>query len=506
MMARSSSRQLPQGYYEQLRADPDAFELKGGWRNRIATAQLNGSVVGGTLPIVVIPALFADSETPTEMISSSAIQNRLFDDGTSSTVTAFFSEVSLGKLHINGAVTPWVTTNLAVKDVVGTSYGIGVDARTRQWLAQAVANIDGSFDFGRFDNDGPDGISNSGDDDGRVDGVAFLFREIDAACGGPGIWPHRSRLSVSGSTVAQTNDRRPNGQMIVVDDYMVLGARDCTGTRALAVNVFAHETGHVLGLPDYYDASGGLLREQRRWVVGCWELMSAGSWGCGRGPHSGIVQPTHMGPYPKLILGWISPRTINAGLRPVEYTLRPANSSGDALQIPLSSNEYLLVEYRAQQGHDAAVPASGLLLYHVEGGRSFLPCPSCPRVYSYALLEADGNGGLVRVETDGGNRGEASDAFGGARSRLDDTTTPSSRLNNGTSTWVKLSGMIVDAVTGLARVTVSLLPARLTIEALVAGLGLTPLQGGDQTLLDTAGNGNGRYDVGDLRAFLRISR
>jgi M6 family metalloprotease-like protein len=504
ILSEMKGRPLPRAYFERLQEQPDAFELKDGWRRKLAAAQATASAVEGTLPLVIIPALFADSEAPDASISSSALESRLFDPASFNTVTSYFSEVSRGKLNISGRVTDWTPTTLTRATVVGTSFGLGVESKTRDWLREAIARADAKIDFGQFDNDGPDKIPNSGDDDGRVDGAAFLFREIDAACGGPGIWPHRSRFSGGQETAPQTNDPRPNGGVIVVDDYMVMGARSCGGNRPLDVNVFAHETGHILGLPDYYDLSGGILREQRRWVVGCWEIMSAGSWGCGAGPHQGIVDPPHMGAYTKGIMGWVEPKVVGAAIKPEQHTLRPAHSSGDALRIPLSATEYLLVEYRAKQGHDSGLPASGLLVYHIQTGRPFLPCPTCPRTYSYALLEADSDSALVRVETAGGNRGAATDAFGPVRTRVDDTTIPSTRLNDGTSTWVRLSGMIVDAVQGIARVTVSLAPARFTMARLASALGLTPLPNEDQLLLDTAGNGNGRFDVGDFRAYARI--
>ncbi|HEX6573778.1 MAG TPA: immune inhibitor A domain-containing protein, partial [Gemmatimonadaceae bacterium] len=343
-----------------------------------------------------------------------------------------------------------------------------------------------------------------GDDDGRVDMAAFLFREIDAACGGPGIWPHRSRLA-AGVPAAATNDKRPNGSFVVVDDYITLGARDCSGTQALEVNVFAHETGHVLGLPDYYDSSSGILRQQRRWVVGCWEIMSAGSWGCGSGPQPSAMLPPHFGAYTKMLFGWITPQIITTvGLKPQEITLHPANSTGDAVRINLSFNEYLFVEYRKQQGFDAGLPASGILVYHVETGRAFLPCPTCPRTWSYRTVEADGDSALVRQELEGGNRGAAGDAWGVSRTVLDDTTIPSTKLNTGVSSFVRLSRMVIDAAQGVARVTISLVPSNLTIERLVAGLGMNPVTPVDRIRLDAAGNGNDRYDVGDFRAYLKI--
>ena len=496
------TRRLPLAIQQQL-DDADRLEFRGGWEKKLSPMRRTASAIQGTLPLVVIPVQFADSEPPSANIETAALQSRLFSPTSSSTVTAYYREVSLGKLEITGHVTAWTPTSLTRAEVVGQSFGLGAEAKTREWLRQAVANVDATVDFALFDNDGPDGIPNSGDDDGRVDGAAFLFSEIDAACGGNGIWPHRWRLAEGSVTGAQTNDLRPDGKAIVVDDYMTLGAHTCVGTQPLEVNVFAHETGHVLGLPDYYDSSGGLLREQRRWVVGCWEIMSAGSWGCGAGPKPGVVQPAHMGPLPKFLLGWINPRVVVPSLRPQQLELRPAHSTGDALRVRLSDREYLLVEYRARQGFDAALPSSGILVYHVETERGFLPCPTCRRTYSYALKEADGDSALVRVETAGGNRGAATDAFAGTRSRLDDGTTPSTRLNDGTSSWVRLTNMLVDAAAGIARVTVSILPSRLSVDALVAALGRTPLSQDDAAMLDAAGNANGRFDVGDFRAYHR---
>ena len=506
VIAQQRGRTLPKAYYDRIRENPDAFELKAGWKARLATAQLTGSAVTGTLPIAIIPALFSDSDTPEPIITTAALQSKLFSPMSGTTATAYYAETSHGKLHVKGLVTDWARTSLTRAEVVGDNFGLGGNARVRDWIREAIASVDDQVDFSQFDNDGPDGNPNSGDDDGRVDMAAFLFREIDAACGGNAIWPHRSRLGAgpSLSTVA-TNDLRPNGSPIVVDDYIALGARDCSGQRSLEVNVFAHETGHVLGLPDYYDSSAGLLRHERRWVVGCWDIMSAGSWGCGAGVQPVTIMPPHFGAYTKMLLGWNNPQDpAQVNFAPHEFTLRPAYSTGDALRIELSPNEYLFVEYRQRQGFDAGLPASGILVYHVQTGRGFLPCPTCPRTYSYATVEADGDSALVRQEPQGGNRGAAGDAWGISKNLLDDTTIPSTRLNSGVSSWLKLSKMTVDAAQGVARVTVSLSPSRISIDWLVAALGMTPLTDEDETLLDTSGNSNNRFDVGDFRAYLKF--
>ncbi len=48
-------------------------------------------------------------------------------------------------------------------------------ARTGDYLVQALSLADVTLDFGQFDNDGPDGVANSGDDDGFVDALSVEF-------------------------------------------------------------------------------------------------------------------------------------------------------------------------------------------------------------------------------------------------------------------------------------------------------------------------------------------
>ena len=60
--------------------------------------------------------------------------------------------------------------------------------------------------------------------------------------------------------------------------------------------MFAHEFGHDLGLPDYYDTAGGENG------TSFWTLMSSGSWlghGAAAGDGIGTV-PGLMGPEEKL--------------------------------------------------------------------------------------------------------------------------------------------------------------------------------------------------------------
>jgi hypothetical protein len=314
------------------------------------------------------------------------------------------------------------------------------------------------------------------------------------------VWPHRSAIRGWTGQAYQSNDPRPNGQPVLVDDYIIQSAVDCDGLPQNIATI-AHETGHAFGLPDFYDPTAGLLPQQRRWVLGCWTLMAAGSWGCGDGSTFGkVTTPSHMGAYEKLSLGWVQ-RTLTEPGWKREYVLDPVQTSGRILQVPLrSQDEYLLLEYRPQTGFDTGLPAAGVLVYHIQPGLPLRPCATCARLYRVGLVEGDGDGALIRTALEGGDRGAPGDIFGGTRT-LGDNTTPALRLNSGARSNVLLEMSVTG---GQARIRVSTMPT-VGREALLQpflSTGAAPTA--DELLaLDTFGNGNGRYDIGDLSAYAR---
>ena len=505
MLSRATGRALPEGYYEQIRRDPGFFELRRGWSARAAGVQPGA---GGTLPVVlpvagdmrvaVVMTLFADSPEPP--FATSVIERQLFGDNPLGNLTQFYRETSGGKVNLTGTVLPWVRTGVTRAQATGASNGLGQDAQMGAYLRDAVSRLDPTVNFGQYDNDGPDGVPNSSDDDGFVDVTVFQFSDIAGSCGGSGVWPHRSAIRGWTGQPYATDDRRPNGQPVLVDDYIIQSAVDCGGNPQNIATI-AHETGHAFGLPDFYDATGGILPQQRRWVLGCWTLMAAGSWGCGDGSSVGKVErPTHMGAYEKLALGWAQRTVTEPGWRR-EYLLPAVQGSGRVLQVHLrGAQELLLLEYRTRDGFDAGLPAPGVLVYHVQPDLPLRPCATCARIYRVGMIEADGDGALRRTAQEGGNRGVPGDVFGGTRT-LSDHTTPSLRLNSGARANVLLEMSVAGEQ---ARIVVSTLP-EIAAERLVSPFlqtGAAPTAD-ELAALDAFGNRNGRYDIGDLSAFAR---
>lgn len=446
---------LPAAYYARVAQQPHFFEIGQGWIGRATRAALASRAVAGQLPLLVIPALFSDSPDPP--FSSAALQAVLFDGPAEhGTLSDYYAEVSGRRFRVAGRVVPWVRTALTRAQVVGSSYGLGDDARTGEFLVQALAAADSTTAFGAFDNDGADGVPNSDDDDGFVDAVAFEFAEVAASCGGPGIWPHRSRVAGWTGAPYATKDQRPDGSPVRVNDYIVQSAVSCAGDRIQTAATIAHELGHVLGLPDIYHPVDGILPAQRRWILGCWDLMAAGSWGCGDGASNAhALRPTHMGAWSKERLGWIALDTVGP-VREQEFRLEPVELAGRGLRIPVAGSEYFLVEHRARTGFDAELPAAGVLIYHVDPTAPFRPCAACPRTYRVSLEEADGNRALLRTAAEGGNRGEAGDAFAAltAQASFSNVTVPSTRSNRDSVTAVTLHAIELNGA-GRARVLLS---------------------------------------------------
>jgi M6 family metalloprotease-like protein len=501
-----TSRTLPAAVLEHTQEQPQVLRMAGGWIARVDRAIALSQPVAGDMPLVAVPALFSDSPDP--HVSAEELRRTLFTGpAADGTLREYYAEVSGGLLNVAGDATHWVRTSLTREEVVGSQWGLGGDARVGEYLVEALSQVDPLTDFGQFDNDGPDNIPNSGDDNGVVDAIAFYFLEIAASCGGPGIWPHFWGISAATGQAFETDDQRPDGTPVIIDPYFIQSIVDCAGMSIAPITTIAHEFGHLLGLPDFYHPVDGLLPEQRRWVVGCWSLMAAGAWGCGPvdQPRVNWRKPTHLGAWEKKRLGWLNQIEQLGEVELAEITLPPVQTSGRILEVPIGEAERLLIEYRDRIGFDANLPAAGVLVQRVNDTLPFRPCAECLPVYRVQLLEADGDSSLVKTHPQGGNRGEPGDSYGAlSADALTYLTEPSTRLNAGLGEESGVNIYEVLLAGGSAQLLVS--TGTISLARLLGPLlldGTDPLTGQEQDFLDQANNRNGRYDVGDLRAYLQ---
>lgn len=452
-LARQRGIELPAAYFEQIRRDPTAYQFRRALFNRTAPG-LTASHGVVTLPVVL--ALFSDSPDP--HITQEMIDASLFvGPAELGTISESYLEMSRGALDVRGDVFPWVRTSLTMFEVVGTDSGFGPDQRIGEYLTEALDALDPDVDFAQYDNDGPDGVANSGDDDGFVDVITFEYLEVAASCGGPAIWPHRWTLNGRAGAPYQTDDVGISGDTIFVNDYITQSVADCSGQVVQSAGTMAHEFGHALGLSDYYHpTANGIQPEGRRWIMGCWALMAGGSWGCGRIDESRVAfGPTHMMAHSKHQLGWIEYMDIGEVWNE-EIILDPVQTSGVALRVPMgdAGAEYFIAEYRAQIGFDAQLPADGVLMYKLDEEGERRPDPLTDP-YLVTLLEQDGDRGLLRNHLEGGDRGVAGDAWGvgGISSKLNAETIPELRLSSGGRTPIMIHEVYVEG--GQARLVIS---------------------------------------------------
>ena len=480
---------LPPSYWEEKARDPLAFELPNGLfgdRRNLPPMATPGLIEQqparapfvGTARLPVILALFSDSPDP--WITREEVEQSIFTGpAPGGTLTEYYAAASYGQFTVDGDVTPWLRTSTTRADAVGSNYGLGGDSGAGQYMIQALELADPDLDFRQYDNDGPDGIPNSGDDDGIVDAVTFEFLEISASCGGSGIWPHR--WGIAGWTGGQawvTDDLGASGSPILVNSYIIQSAADCSGAEVQTASTIAHEFGHVLGLPDYYHAVGGVEPEKRRWVLGCWDLMAAGSWGCGPVNTRTSFGPTHMTAYNRWRLGWLDPQDVGQ-VKDTVIDLAPIRTTGQALRIPLegsSAESVLLVEYRDQEGFDADLPGSGVLVTRYDPNGSLRP--SSGYRYRVSVLEADADQGLFRSFAEGGDRGVVTDVFGisGGPSRLNNVSTPSTLAPNGASNGVMFHEIALTATGARIRLTNDLNPEFVASADTLRLQALTPFQ------------------------------
>lgn len=367
--------------------------------------------------VLVLLGLFSDSPEPP--YSADDINAQLFDETSGPAVfTRYWREVSQGRIAPTGVATPWIRTDVTLFEAAGMQNGHGfLGERMREYMAQVVERSDPLVDYGRFDNDGPDGVPNSGDDDGFIDNLVIQYLEVAGSCMGPSIWPHFSALSEGeGDDRVQgipTDDLGPDGTPIRAFIYLTESATQCDGETIQRGNVIAHEFGHRLGLPDLYRIVEDIRPQGRVWGTGCFEIMSGGAWGCGQGPQASHFGPVHLSPLNRSRLGWTNLTQIDT-VRGETFTLSPVQTGGGILHIRLTrEGEALWIEFRPRTGFDGDLPAGGVLVYHQDFGLPRDLDYGTPErtPYPYYVVEADGDHEMTRLEKFGGNRGEAEDVF-----------------------------------------------------------------------------------------------
>ncbi len=405
--------------------------------------------------ILVVLAQFSDLK-PSSKSTPGYYQRLFFSDDPNDGITSvkeYYREASNGRLILSGQVTSkWLdmpqTNAYYVNGFGGLDFG--AYPRSAQKLAEdamAAGYKDFGGKLGYFDNDGPDGVSNSGDDDGYIDAVCVVHpgQGAEVVTGNSAanlLWSHEAGIAIyspcpgtggGAGCVPGMNLGDVRGFLyFMVGEYNEFPGDNTSGT-------YCHEFGHTIGLPDLYDPVNAGL--------GFYSLMGLGNYlpYNFEGPFGSM--PSNLDAWSRQFLGFDAIDTPDGS---GTYTLGPASRGGGSLRVwshGEPGTEYFLLENRAKLGIDRYVPGDGLLIYHVDDTRQ--DNLSGPANYRVRIVDAD-SVSPGDLESASGNFGDDKDFWPGSllRRSWTDLTSPNSKDYNATDTGVRLFNITGGTVDG----------------------------------------------------------
>ena len=351
------------GYRE---VDISGFELE---RHQSIAALGEGLLPSiGASKLLVVPVTFKnlDDEFTAEELSNierAFTSETLHEEGSYYSLKKYYEISSYGKLDLGITVTNPFTYGLTTSQFQAQGTGPALKGLLKaiaKWLETPEG---GSLHLQDYDSD----------KDGYLDGVEIIYKTDRTWDGDPedpeAIWWNYTSLSG-----LSPNPDAPAANYYFFSNFseMMNGYyQDADENPLPDTHTIIHETGHMLGLDDYYsydydeNVSGGV------------DMMDYNV-----GDH---------GAYTKMILGWVNPLAVDGTASEFDVTLRPFTESGDCLILkeafvdPWNGtpyDEYLLLQYYTPtslnefdchgnpewktHGHGGTYENAGLQVYHID--------------------------------------------------------------------------------------------------------------------------------------------
>ncbi len=323
-----------------------------------------GMPTSGTVKVLALLISFNDypGTTTPEYFTS-----RLFGDGVGGppfdSLRNFYRRSSYNQFDVDGNVLGWYQAPYARSTIAETSQG-------RQTVIKEALNFYEAqgHDFSQYDNDG----------DGAIDYFCVFWTG-----------PHGEWASFWWGYYTWFSDStfRLDGKRLTSYSWQWELYNYPSGT--FGPSTIIHETGHALGVPDYYDYDDAV---GPRGGVGNLDIMD------GTGDHNC---------FSKFMLDWITPTVVSTGVQTV--SLRASGVYPDAVLFMPGAvpgqifNEFFMVQNRYRSGNDTNLftGSDGLILWHVDArldswNYDFLYDNSYTAHKLLRLMEADG---LEQIET-----------------------------------------------------------------------------------------------------------
>jgi M6 family metalloprotease-like protein len=362
-----------------------------------------GMPTKGNVKVLILLIAFADM-APIAGDTQPAVLSKIFGTPGSGypydSLTNYYLRSSYNQLTFQGDVLGWYTTAYNRSSVVETTTG-------RENLIKEALNYYNSLgtDFSQYDNDG----------NGTIDYFAVIWTGAHGAWASFW-WGYQTSFGDQSFTLDGKRFGKYSWQW---ESYSYPSG-------SFTPLVLIHETGHALGLPDYYDYDSSI---GPKGGVGGLDMMDAnyGDHNC----------------FSKYLLEWITPTVISGGAG--SRTLHSSGSSTDALLIMPGAtgatlfDEFFMIQSRFKEVNDTSYPANGLLIWHVDSrldGTNYLYNNSYTAHKLLRLMEADG---FEQIEQ--GGSANAGDYYVAGKS-LGNNTVPNSHRYDGTSTGILIDNVL----------------------------------------------------------------
>lgn len=359
------NHKLPERMQERLVRKVSSMSLK---RKGMTSQQISevlapppswrGMPTSGNVKILALLIAFNDYPGVT---TPETFESRLFGDGSGTlpydSLRNFYRRSSYDQLNVQGNVLGWYTTPYARATVDENSQG-------RQNLIKEALNYydQQGHDFTQYDNDG----------DGDIDYFCVFW------AGPRGEW---AEFWWGYFTGFWDSTYRVDGKRLT--DYSWQWELSNYPNGSFTPRTIIHETGHALGVPDYYDYDDTV---GPRGGVGGLDIMdSSGDHNC----------------FSKFMLDWIEPTVVSSGSQTV--VLRTSGLQPDALLFMPAAvpgqifAEFFMVQNRQRTGNDTNLftGSDGLVVWHVDSrltssGNNFLYDNSYTDHKLLRLVQADG--------------------------------------------------------------------------------------------------------------------
>ena len=394
-----------------------------------APSAYRGPALAGPFRVLCILVDFSDKPAQT---STFKFDTLIFANKTG-TVRNYYQEVSYSQVDLVTVNLPsslgWRRAPQTYAYYVDNNYGTDspYPHNSQKLCEDLVDLVNGVVDFSVYDNDGNGFV--------EVIMIAHAGRGAEFSGSSSDIWSHKWSIP----------PRSLDG--VFVSDYAIM-PEYWSNPGDMTIGVYCHELGHAFGLPDLYDTDGSSRG------VGNWSLMSYGSWNGSLGN-----SPAHLDAWCRSRVGWATPTTVSDNATGV--VIPDVETTGSIYRLWTSGaagDEYFLVENRQKLGYDAALPSSGLLIWHIDqavlhNNYEWYPGYTSYGHYRVALEQADN---LFQMEKNSSN-GDAGDPYPGSTTNtsFSPVSGPNSNSYSASSSFVAITNISPSSSTMTADFTVS---------------------------------------------------